>query len=211
MAKRKPKNMADQDLLQAKLYVAVRSLDPEKVVRAIKQGADPNALYGPGPLIHNCPLVVTSEGLTQATLRNYICQLLLLGGANPNATGEDGATAMHGMACWGNTDGVKLLLEFGGNIEAKDLSGATPLRWAVEGDALATIEFMSEQGADPWTKSQNGLNPFERAIEKGHGMPEIFLRRCVAPDKETCRVVIQLIAEHKLKPPALSPVLCVSR
>lgn len=51
-----------------------------------------------------------------------------------DARGEDGATALHAAAYSGNADTVRLLLDRGAGIEARDLSwDSTPLDWAAVG------------------------------------------------------------------------------
>src|SRR5256885_1507422 len=44
-----------------------------------------------------------------------------------NGAGENGWTAMHGAAYSGSNENIKVLVEHGGNLNAKDNFGQTPL------------------------------------------------------------------------------------
>jgi ankyrin repeat protein len=54
-------------------------------------------------------------------------KLLVTGGANVNATNDNGQTALHGAALWGWTQYVQFLADSGANLEAKDRGGMRAL------------------------------------------------------------------------------------
>lgn len=60
----------------------------------------------------------------------------------------------------GNTDGVRLLLEQGADINAKLKYGWTPLLQAVQLGWDEIIHLLLEKGADPLVKKDNGATPF---------------------------------------------------
>ena len=73
--------------------------------------------------------------------------------------GNDGGTALHAAAYSGGVDTVRLLLERGADIEARDTTwNSTPLDWAIVGsgeqptsnpepDWVATVQTMLDHGA----------------------------------------------------------------
>ncbi|KAL6887036.1 hypothetical protein GGI43DRAFT_264528 [Trichoderma evansii] len=63
---------------------------------------------------------------------------------------------------------VKLLVEKGANIEAKDSDGRTALLWAAEKGHQATVKLLVEKGADIEAKDSDGLTPLSFAAENGH-------------------------------------------
>lgn len=106
----------------------------------IEQGADVNASdsqTGETPL-HS---VLCN---TDRLIYDEVLQVLLSYGANPNVTTKNGAatggfmrdartkgeTPLHRAAAFGNEDTIKLLLEHGAKIDARDANGDSPLSWA---------------------------------------------------------------------------------
>ncbi|KAH6977638.1 hypothetical protein EDB80DRAFT_265352 [Ilyonectria destructans] len=64
---------------------------------------------------------------------------------------------------------VKLLLEKGAKIEAKDSSyGRTPLKWAAHNGHEATVKLLLEKGADVEAKDEHGRTPLSWAAANGH-------------------------------------------
>jgi hypothetical protein len=106
----------------------------------LEQGADVNR-----------PLADTGETPLHAALcktdrvvYDRVLKVLLSYGANPNLEtkkgvetggfmrdcGTKGETSLHRAAAFGDSDTIKLLLEAGAKIDAKDMNGDTPLAWA---------------------------------------------------------------------------------
>jgi hypothetical protein len=123
-------------------------------------GLNEAAYHGHWPLVQflleqnadaNAPHVDTGEtplhaALCKANRPQYdsIVELLLAYGANPNvATRPDtetgafmrdcrtkGETPLHRAAAFGSEEAIRLLLEAGAVVDAKDMNGDTPLSWA---------------------------------------------------------------------------------
>ncbi|KAH6960053.1 hypothetical protein BKA56DRAFT_647910 [Ilyonectria sp. MPI-CAGE-AT-0026] len=70
---------------------------------------------------------------------------------------------------YGHRAVVKLLLEKGAEIEAKDSEhGRTPLWWAAESGHEATVKLLLEKGADVEAKDADSQTPLWWAAHKGH-------------------------------------------
>ena len=64
---------------------------------------------------------------------------------------------------------VKLLLERGAELEAKDNSGQTPLVWAARNGHEAVVKLLLERGAKLEAKdNDSSLTPLEWAVKNGH-------------------------------------------
>jgi ankyrin repeat protein len=63
---------------------------------------------------------------------------------------------------------VRLLLEAGADLEARQTGDWTPLHAAAERGHSAVVELLLEQGADRTAESVSGKTPLALAQEKGH-------------------------------------------
>jgi ankyrin repeat protein len=73
-----------------------------------------------------------------------------------------GNTPLHWAANWGFLEGVRLLLEYGADINAQNTDGETPLHRALRGsrkEQAETLEFLLEHGADPNIADHGGSTP----------------------------------------------------
>jgi ankyrin repeat protein len=126
------------------LGVAVTNRDKAVVQLLLDYGADPNTKLVGAPLL--------TEALTRDS--NAIFQALLAKGADVNAVRDDygETTLMIGVAMQ-RPDVVKLLLERGANIRAKDTSDKQVLHWLLcntfsEGENITLLTLLLAQGAD---------------------------------------------------------------
>jgi len=114
---------------------------------------------------------------TSGKLHMDMTKLLLLYGANVNATDKDGRTALFIAVTQGHIDMVKLLLTNSANPNVQDNLGDSPLH-AIFEELLVTEghEEMSEllltYGADPNIRNKAGILPIDLA--KAYGAPEVI-------------------------------------
>ena len=67
----------------------------------------------------------------------------------------------------GDIEKIKLLLEKGANIEAKDSYGNTPLVWASWSGYIEVVKLLIEKGADIEVKNNYGFTPLIWASQNG--------------------------------------------
>jgi hypothetical protein len=82
-----------------------------------------------------------------AARRPDIAALLLAKGANPNIRAEGGVTVFHEVGATGQIELAEMLLKGGGDINATDSSGKTPLAHALNNTHDAMVLWLKEHGA----------------------------------------------------------------
>jgi ankyrin repeat protein len=137
-------------------------------------GGDPNVRdrHGRTPLHH---AAAEERGL----------EPLLEAGADPNARDKEGKTPLHYAVAHGRSDAVKLLLEYGAEVD-EELAEAlrlTPLHLAaLRGDA-AEVERLLKSGADPNVRDVFGRTPLHYASARNHkAVAELLLSRGADPN-----------------------------
>jgi ankyrin repeat protein len=65
-------------------------------------------------------------------------------------------------------DGVRLLVDAGANVNARQHGGYTPLHAAANRGAVEIIDLLLERGADPSAAAEDGRRPIDFARERGH-------------------------------------------
>jgi uncharacterized protein len=88
--------------------------------------------------------------------------------AGVQTKGEKVVKAMSQAADFGHTSVVKLLLENGAEVNAKDFSGYTPLARAVGSNKKETVLLLIDKGADMNNRDKFGMTPLMRAVQAGH-------------------------------------------
>ena len=73
--------------------------------------------------------------------------MLLAKGANPNLRAEGGVTVFHEAGATGQIEVAEMLLKRGGDINATDSSGKTPLAHAVDSKKDAMAAWLRAHGA----------------------------------------------------------------
>ncbi|KFM77210.1 Protein phosphatase 1 regulatory subunit 16A, partial [Stegodyphus mimosarum] len=106
---------------------------------------------------------VPSVMLLEAAARNDVEEVrrLLLLGVSPDSTNEDGLTALH-QCCIDDSEAMmKLLLEFGANVNAKDSEQWTPLHAAATCGHLHLVRYLISKGADLLAVNADGNMPYD--------------------------------------------------
>ncbi len=121
-----------------RLFNAIMGHDLEKVVESLNAGADPNntEFHGHSYLGWIMPYM----WYTEPDYTNHInmVKALLEAGADPNAIDEQGGSVMYQAISHGSVETVKLLIDYGADLNAGSSTGATPLEYAREKSRLYT-------------------------------------------------------------------------
>src|SRR6266516_3954178 len=107
-------------------------------------------------------LEVVERGDRAAALR------LLAAGANPNAPGPDGTTAVMWAASNDDVELVRALIKAGANVSLKNQFGTTALTEAAIVGSPAVIDALLKAGADPNTKNPEGETPLMAVARSGN-------------------------------------------
>ncbi|GAA3396750.1 ankyrin repeat domain-containing protein [Streptomyces roseoviridis] len=143
----------------SKVFDALVDGDDDGLVRALREGADPEAReHGETPLyraaVANRPVAV---------------RVLLAAGADPGrGSGEDdGDLPLCGAACGGHAEVVRALLAAGAEPDQEEAYGFTALAWAVRLGHTEVVRALLEAGADPGRPGPDGLAPLTAAARRG--------------------------------------------
>lgn len=168
-------NLSDSQGTTA-LHRAAAVGDTEIMTLLISKGADVNAPAKANAAI--TPLMAAVMSRKPAAVR-----LLIAKGATVNtATPTDnparvkngpidlgGQTALHFAAPYGPPEIIKLLLDAGANVNAKDIQGMTPLMWSIASDYQnpEITRMLLARGADSSIKSRDGQTALALARRLG--------------------------------------------
>lgn len=84
-------------------------------------------------------------------------RVLVAAGANVDAEGDDGETALMLSAAAGHLEIVRFLVERGATLDAKHSNGCTPLIVSARNGELAVVEFLVNHGAKLNERDENGF------------------------------------------------------
>ncbi|GFT73865.1 protein phosphatase 1 regulatory subunit 16A [Nephila pilipes] len=106
---------------------------------------------------------VPSVMLLEAAARNDIEEVrrLLMLQVSPDSTNEDGLTALHQCCIDDSEEMMKLLLEFGANVNAKDSEQWTPFHAAATCGHLHIVKYLISKGADLLAVNADGNMPYD--------------------------------------------------
>lgn len=140
---------------------AVRDADYTKMAEKLNRGANINTLNKDG-----IPTIVVAADMGNEKLMRY----LLENGANPNAsiTNSD-ETAIMRRADAGDMDSIKLLLEFGADINHANSTGETALMRAIRSRKRHVIKGLIEEGADLHLADYTGRTAIDYAEDTRSG------------------------------------------
>jgi ankyrin repeat protein len=117
------------------------ALHDDKVLRVlVEQGLDVNRSQYGWP-----PIAYVSRG-DKGEHPERVKMLLDLG-ADVNACGSKGATALHAAAKAGFLSVIAVLVENGADVNARTLDGTTPLKMAMKAKRTRTVEMLKRYGA----------------------------------------------------------------
>ena len=111
------------------------------------------------------------EEIRQASLEgnNEKVKELLDGGANVNASDQEGHTALMFAAYNGHLEIVRALTESGAIVDQRDLMGRTALLYASSGPFPETVKILLDKGAEPnIVDSNEHFSPLMHAAAEGN-------------------------------------------
>ena len=85
-----------------------------------------------------------------------------------SATGAYGMTPLHWASRAGSLACVKLLLDYGADVDARNKARRTPSQLAAESGRAEAVRLLAEAGADLDTQDRKGRTPLHRATYEGH-------------------------------------------
>ncbi len=88
-----------------------------------------------------------------------------------------GMTALHWAAAQGHAEIVKLLLDYGANINLRNREGNTPLHLAARNGNLSTVKLLLARGANATIVNRDGQTPLALARQYYHPSVVTFLER----------------------------------
>ncbi len=166
----------DRSSLMRKYVLSERGLQ-SLFDKLAKQGllevSDPDSdatAEGTEPVNRDLAVDARNIALVEASLKGRVgaVRAILDQGANVNARGSNGSTALM-MACWwGHLEVARLLLDRGANVNAKSPDGYTALMEACRFGRFEVAKLLLKRGADVHTKTETGKTARTFASEKGH-------------------------------------------
>lgn len=135
----------------------------------VSQGADINHVDNTG-MTALIQAVLTQHGDNAKTVYGFIQHLLTfkpkLDLQQNAAAGNGGFTALHMAARFGHPDTAALLLDNGATLELKSLAtGATALQYAVLGNQIDTVKFLTKRKANLEAVDKTGGTPLIEAVQ----------------------------------------------
>ena len=114
-----------------------------------------------------CPLLYTAVSHDQLEVARY---LLEQGEDRDEAGWYNNDTPLHNATHRGRLDLVRLLVEYGADMDIANNRGETPLRMAVDsvGGNLDSLRYLLEQGADVNKADNDGNTPLLYAVKMGN-------------------------------------------
>jgi hypothetical protein len=109
--------------------------------------------------------------LVNAAMRGHVevIDALVKGGAHVNMQDENGLTALHTAAWFGQAASIKALVRAKADVDVQEKkSGLTPLHLAAQDGHQDAIKELLAAGASIYVRSHHGLTPVDVAMQNGH-------------------------------------------
>merc|ERR1712216_452544 len=100
--------------------------------------------------------------------RTRVCKQLLRMKASPEACDTADYTCMHFAASGGYEETLAVLKKAGGNVDARDKGGHTPLMLASLKGNAAAVQWLLENKADKFLHQQNEATAYDLALRRKH-------------------------------------------
>lgn len=97
----------------------------------------------------------------------YMIELLLKHGADPDFCGGCGTTPIRMEIEYGNVQIVKLMLKYCDDVDVSDWSGRTLLHEACECGRIQIVKLLLQNGANANAEDKNGITPLDVAAKRG--------------------------------------------
>lgn len=192
------------------LYNALVKNDIKAVYAKLEAGADPNFVFGPA---YKCPEGYTPLMVAAHRGRLECARALLRAGADPNyVNGAGDLTLFWGID--GGVEMIKLLQDYGVDLDATSPKGWTPLSYAKAKGKYGATE---EKGIYPevrWTREEGEEETFRSGTgrwEWMHGGGGVFpwgcgaLREAASAMLQTCSLLSPAPAAFPTRPHAAIP------
>ena len=142
------------------LHYAAEGRQSEIAVLLLDRGAKANVRSDDG----ETPLF----GALQIPGGTEVVRVLLENKATPNPVDQrEGMEPLHLAVKNGDRKAVRMLLDHGAVVNARDDEGKTPLHWAASGDDDGVVEELLNHGAAVNAQAKDGSTPLHAAVENG--------------------------------------------
>lgn len=120
-----------------------------------------------------------------------------------NATNHFGATPLHWAAVWDSVDCMRLLIEAGANVHAKQHNNQTALHSAAKAGSVEAVAVLIKAGAHTSVKDDSGLTPAQATDTKA-------VRELLELPAERLEEVCTMISRRPILQPESRAVQCPS-
>lgn len=123
-----------------------------------------------GPKPTDTPLILATISRNVARVRTLLAE-----GADVNARGIGGRTALHHAAVSASGDLLRALLSAGPDLSVRDDDGRTPLHLVARNHDAATAEVLLDAGAPTEIEDEHGNTVLSDAVFESRGRGELIL------------------------------------
>ncbi|OXU21323.1 hypothetical protein TSAR_009111 [Trichomalopsis sarcophagae] len=171
---------------QISIHEAIKSGNEDIVIKIIC--SNPEIINAREPRYNRTPLLVAVD------IGYYrISEILLVYKCNPNAADIYGLTALHTAVSNRSPRLVKLLLDYGANVNPPQrFRGMTPLYMAVEYDLRSTVAMLLKKGASISDATVEGRNVLDVAMTVSSAMRRLVRSYEVKDIIERNRMMVRL-------------------